>query len=368
MFTLSVTNYGPSGSTNVVVTDTLPTGTTLVSTTPSLGTVTNNGAGLLTWTIPSLAKDAFATLALELQANAVGRITNVAVVASGATDLNPDNDTASAVASIVASSADLALSLVGAPSPVSLGDYLTYTITVSNGGPATATAVTLVDKLPSGVVFVSAAPAGYTVSGQTVTFTNLGDLGSDATTTATIVVQPTVLDTITDTASCSSTVTDPLKGNNAASVKTVVQAISMTVARVGDYLEISWPASAGTYILESTTNLAPPSVWTPVTDAVPALVGGRTTVLVPITSGDRFFRLRFSTVPTVALSISRAGDNVILAWPINPWNFSLESATDLRPPVAWSPVTSPAPSTDGGKNTVTLPIGNGSKLFRLRAQ
>ena len=64
-----------------------------------------------------------------------------------------------------------------------LGNYLTYTITVSNLGPATATGVVVVDTLPPAVNFISASPAErYTVAGQVVTFTNLGNLGSGAQT------------------------------------------------------------------------------------------------------------------------------------------------------------------------------------------
>ncbi len=311
-----MTNYGPSGATNIVVTDTLPAGTTLVRVTsnaPAGTSVNTNVAGLVTMTIPSLALNASATLALELQANVVGRITNAATVTSGTTDLNPDDDTASAVANVVAPSADLVLSLVGAPSPVSLGDYLTYTITISNAGPATAAAVTLVDKLPPGVTFISAAPAGYTVSGQTVTFTNLGNLGSGSQTTAIIVVQPTALGTLTDTASCSSSVTDPFKGNNAASVKTIVQPITMTVSHVNGYLRDLLVHQSRQLHPGKHRPPRPPVVWTPVTDAIPSLVGGQRTVMVPIGSGNRFFRLRFSTVPAVPLNASRAGANAVLS-------------------------------------------------------
>lgn len=295
-YTLTITNYGPSGATNIVVTDTLPAGGSLFATNASQGTVTTNGARLLTWAVPSLAKDAYATLAIVVRASAIGRITNAATVTTGTTDLNPDDDSASAVAVVVSPSADLALSLAGEPNPVLMGNNLTYTITISNGGPATATGVTLVDKLPPEATFVSAAPAGYTVAGQTITFTNLGNLDSGLRTTATIVVQATAAGTITDTASCSSGITDPFKANNSASVKTVVQALSMTFVRVSGGLAISWPADAGNYVLKSTTSLNPPAVWTLVTDGVQSVAGGQITVVVPIGPGNRFFRL-YGTTP-----------------------------------------------------------------------
>jgi hypothetical protein len=190
-------------------------------------------------------------------------------------------------------------------------------------------------------------------------------LGSFLQTTATIVVQPTAAVTITNTAICSSSVTDPFKANNSASVKTIVQPVSLSVSRVSGGLAISWPAGAGSYILESTTNLHPPAVWTPVTAAVPSLVGGQMTVVVPIGRGNQFFRLSLTSVPTLPLSVSRVGANVLLAWPINSWNCQLESTTNLQPPVVWTTVTTPSPQVSAGQNAVTIPIGSGRKFFRL---
>jgi uncharacterized repeat protein (TIGR01451 family) len=265
---------------------------------------------------------------------------------------------------VVPPTADLELSMVDSPDPVLLGYNLTYTLTVNNLGPASATAVMVVDTLPTGVTFVSASPNNaFTRVGQVVTF-NLGTLGSNGQATATIVVQPTVPGTPFNTASCSSTVTDPFKANNRATVKTVVQQVPLTLVHVKGGLQISWPASAN-YILQSTTSLHPPAVWTPVTEVVPEQVGGQMVVVVPVGPGDQFFRLAYSSVPTLPLSVTRAGSNLILAWPINPWNAVVESATSLRAPVVWTAVTSPLPVVAGGQNTLTVPIGSGPHYFRL---
>jgi hypothetical protein len=55
---------------------------------------------------------------------------------------------------------------------------------------------------------------------------------------------------------------------------------------------ISWPADAGNYVLKSTTSLRPPVGWTPVTDGVLSVANGQMTMVVPIGTGSRFFRLQ----------------------------------------------------------------------------
>jgi len=56
--------------------------------------------------------------------------------------------------------ADLVVTKAGTPEPAQVGGVLTYEIIVANVGTVTASQVEVEDKLPSGVVFVSA------VSGQ----------------------------------------------------------------------------------------------------------------------------------------------------------------------------------------------------------
>ena len=61
--------------------------------------------------------------------------------------------------------ADLGVTKVGSPDPVNAGSDVTYTITVTNGGPANAVNTALNDTLPAGMTFGSlAAPAGWTCS------------------------------------------------------------------------------------------------------------------------------------------------------------------------------------------------------------
>jgi len=113
--------------------------------------------------------------------------------------------------------ADLSVVQSGAPNPVSVGDLLSYTITVTNGGPGLQTAVTLVDTLPSGVSFVSASPGPptCTAAGATVTCA-LGTLASGAGSTVTIDVRPTAAGSLTNSATVSGGEPDSNSANNTA--------------------------------------------------------------------------------------------------------------------------------------------------------
>ena len=95
---LAVTNYGPGGSTNIVVTNTLSAGLSVVSAVPTVGTVSLDGSSLV-WSLGNLPAGAGATLALNLLPGSVGSFTNNAVV-YGASDPNPDDDAAVATVQV----------------------------------------------------------------------------------------------------------------------------------------------------------------------------------------------------------------------------------------------------------------------------
>jgi uncharacterized repeat protein (TIGR01451 family) len=89
--------------------------------------------------------------------------------------------------------ADLSVTKTDSPDPVTARSDVTYTVTVTNSGPATATGVTLVDQLPE-AVFVSAtasqgscARSGKGRRDGTRTC-DLGSLAPGATATVTIVL------------------------------------------------------------------------------------------------------------------------------------------------------------------------------------
>jgi uncharacterized repeat protein (TIGR01451 family) len=113
-YSITVTNYGPSGSTNVIVADTLPTGSTFVSASPTLGSIDRNGLNVV-WIVGTLATNAGAQLTLTLQANSLGNLLNSVSVSSDTPDPNPADGTASTNVVVVSSTPpQLAVSPVGA--------------------------------------------------------------------------------------------------------------------------------------------------------------------------------------------------------------------------------------------------------------
>jgi uncharacterized repeat protein (TIGR01451 family) len=103
-------------------------------------------------------------------------------------------------------SVGLTAALGASADPLSVGDTVVYTVTVSNVGTDPAPGVVVTDALPAGLSYKSAtvSQGGVSVSGSTVTGT-LGTLAGGATATLTITAQAVSIGTFNDTANASST-------------------------------------------------------------------------------------------------------------------------------------------------------------------
>jgi uncharacterized repeat protein (TIGR01451 family) len=126
------------------------------------------------------------------------------------------------------------VSNVDAPDPATVGQPLTYTLTVRNNGPDPAAGVTVTDTIPATTAFVSAQPSpGCAFASGTVTCP-LGTLTLGATRTVTIVVTPGAAANLTDIATVATTTADPVPANNSAAASTrAATATCITRPRVG---------------------------------------------------------------------------------------------------------------------------------------
>ena len=113
-YTITATNNGPAVATNVVVTDTLPAGTTFVSATPSQGSCV--GTTTVTCSLGVLLPSASATISLVVTLPPTfGPVDNTASVTSDNADSNPANNAATATlatASEIPSISPLGLALL----------------------------------------------------------------------------------------------------------------------------------------------------------------------------------------------------------------------------------------------------------------
>src|SRR5262249_52550657 len=153
---------GPSNATGVTVTDTLPAAVSFVS--ASSGCVNSSGAVMCT--VGNLANRATETRTIVVTApSTAGTITNTATVSGDQDDPNAANNPTSASTTVqAAAAADLSITK-SAPSTVTPGHSLTYTLSVHNGGPSDAAGVVVSDTLPAAVSFVSASSGCVNTSG-----------------------------------------------------------------------------------------------------------------------------------------------------------------------------------------------------------
>jgi uncharacterized repeat protein (TIGR01451 family) len=122
--------------------------------------------------------------------------------------------------------ADLSLALADTPDPATFHGTLAYTATITNAGPTNASGITLVAALPADANFLSASGAacarqGKAKSDGTLTCTT-ATLAAGASTTVTIVVQPTKPGTISLTGRVYADQPDPNRANNSATETTTI--------------------------------------------------------------------------------------------------------------------------------------------------
>lgn len=241
-YTVTVTNHGPNVATGVTVTDTLPAKVNFVS--ASAGCTYNAGPHTVTCTIGTLSASISVTITVTPQPDAVPSVTNS--VSVSATEFDPDttnnSDTEETTVNPVA---DLSVTKSDSPDPVTYGQNVTYTVTVTNSGPNAATNVTLTDTLPANIAFVSAsAGCTYNAGPHTVTCT-WASIPASGNQTVTIVVQAKAvgIDLVvdddagtcaytgvkTDTASVTATEHDPNTANNTASADTTINKNHSTI-------------------------------------------------------------------------------------------------------------------------------------------
>jgi uncharacterized repeat protein (TIGR01451 family) len=234
-YTVQLTNSGPDDAADVALSDPAPSGVTFTSCTSTQGacTISSGGASL---NLATLANGATVTITIQATLSATvpdgTTLTNAPSVTSSTSDPDTSNNSGSAGAIniVVENKSDLQVTTQSNVDVINFGGTLTYTVTVTNQGPFQASAVTLVDALPSQSIFLSMNSGGAACTtpplAQTGTITcNFGNMASGATATVSFTVRvsiPPVPASITNSAVVSSPNFDPNLANNSATVKTLV--------------------------------------------------------------------------------------------------------------------------------------------------
>ena len=282
-FNIIVTNGGPDEATGVIVTDTFPTGLINITIgTPSQGTFTFLG-GVLTWDVGNLGREASANLEIIAVVNQTGNIINTANVTGTTFDPNPDNNN-STVTLNGQPVADLAITKEVNDTSPTMGQTVSFTLTVYNNGPSTANNIKIMDYWPIGL----GTPTEDSISAGTWSFTpligdpfysgillwNITSLVSGGS--AQLVVNATAnqLGQINNTASVTGDEFDPILTNNQALVtlnvgEPYVPVASLSLQKISD---VSMPhvGDVVTFTIYITNNGPDTAYNVVVDDAIPA--------------------------------------------------------------------------------------------------
>ncbi|WP_313914488.1 proprotein convertase P-domain-containing protein [Tahibacter sp.] len=162
--------------------------------------------------------------------------------------------------------ADLAITKTDGVTTATPGGSVTYTITASNAGPATATGATVADTFPAPLTCtwtcVGAGGGTCTAAGSG----NINDAvnlpsGGSVTYTASCAISPSAAGTLTNTATVTApaSVTDPTPGNNSASDSdTLTPSADLSITKT-DGVTTATPGGSTTYTI-TTSNAGPSNV------------------------------------------------------------------------------------------------------------
>ena len=236
-FTLTATNAGPNDAAYVKVYNTLPDKLKYIS--DNSNGAFNPATGL--WTVGYMANGATATLKIVAQAMTSNVIlTDVARITdpdpAGITDFydpNQANDQSSVTLG-VAPVVDLSITKTVNNSKPNYLQNVIFTLIAHNNGPDTATGVTVTDKLPNGLKFISVSGNG-TYNSAAGTWT-IGSLANGATAVLNIIAQVITSNTqIINTASITGQEDDiDLNNNNANAAVTVNPASDLGITKTVD--------------------------------------------------------------------------------------------------------------------------------------
>lgn len=220
-YTVNLTNSGPDPAREVVVTDKLPAGLTLLSSTPTVGTYDPNSG---VWSVGGLQNNTSATLTLQVSADTAGTFTNIAFVSNTATaDCNPGNESAQQTITvgtppIPPPEVDLSIRKTVSNARPNAGDSVTFALTVSNPSDNAVDRVVVQDLIPPNLIVESVSFTQGSVNAQNSTW-SVGTVAPGGSATLTLVGRVAGCDPFNNTARIiAAGLPDPDPSNNTSTV------------------------------------------------------------------------------------------------------------------------------------------------------
>ena len=300
-YTITVTNAGPSTATGVNLTDTVPAAITNVMVTCAVtGTGscgTNGSAGnSVNFTDASLAPGEANALTVTVSGtvspSATGPLVNTVTVTAGAgsTDTNAGNNSATDADTPGIAQVDLGITKTDGQESYVPGTPISYTLTVTNAGPSSATGSTIADVVPRGITgvtvmcaFTGSGDCGINGSaGNNISFTNASlaaGAGHALTLTVSGTIAPDAIGALVNTATVtpgagSTDVTRPTTAPPTRTRRDLAQ-VDLAITKT-DGQTTYVPGTPITYTI-TVTNVGPSTATGfSITDAVPAAITGVT--------------------------------------------------------------------------------------------
>jgi uncharacterized repeat protein (TIGR01451 family) len=234
-YTLTVSNGGNADAADVTATDDLPDCLTNVMCMSSQGTCAVGAGNVVTASLGTLNASGSATVTITatVPPGCGSSISNTASVSTSSTESGTGNNISNTVTTTV-DCANVTVSKSG-PASVVCGNTISYTLTVSNAGTATAANVMATDDLPDCLttVMCSTSVGSCAVGAGNVVTATLGTLAPSASATITITATVPVgcVPSLSNTASASTTSPESDTNNTSTTVTTAVLCADLQVTK-----------------------------------------------------------------------------------------------------------------------------------------
>jgi uncharacterized repeat protein (TIGR01451 family) len=280
-YTITVTNNGPHDATGIVINDLLDSRLSYINDNGLGNYVTGTGI----WNVGDIAKLTSKSLIINttiLPGNYGQNIPNIAnITAADVYDSNAVNNSSSYSVTAAVGSTDLSVSMVANTTTPTVGETVSFTISLINNGTVPAASIKMYDLLPSGLTFTGASGDGIYNSttgiwnGLGVFNASTGRIELYAGITNTIVIYATV-----DAAAAGLTFnntalinavdqSDPDSSNDSHTISITVQSADLSVTKTVN--DAAPEEGNNVEYTVTVTNIGPhPSTGVIVTDIMPA--------------------------------------------------------------------------------------------------